>query len=199
MKKISIFGIFIALYSGISVAGEVNFPEELLPLQVNDREIEHSFFNKVRQLELPAGVHRIKVKYSDLFELDYDEHEVVNSKPFWVEVTIKDRDYQVRFESIEDVEQARAFAKSPKIWLQPQKGDTVAAKRVKAQIAAAPMPVVREPVPTVVKAHSQKESSTDHVAPRAGKPDAVSMLEFWWQQATPEQRTAFLMSIDAQH
>ncbi|AOT06480.1 DUF2057 domain-containing protein [Pseudoalteromonas luteoviolacea] len=199
MKKISIFGIFIALYSGISVAGEVNFPEELLPLQVNEREIEHSFFKKVRKLELPAGVHRIKVKYSDLFELDYDEHEVVNSTPFWVEVTIEDRDYNVRFKPISDVEQARDFAKSPKIWLQPQQGDKVSAKQVKAQTAAAPMPVVSEPVITTVKANSQNEGHVEQAAPNAGKPDAVSMLEFWWQQATPEQRIAFLTSIDAKH
>ncbi|MBQ4879243.1 DUF2057 domain-containing protein [Pseudoalteromonas luteoviolacea] len=198
MKKISIFGIFIALYSGFSVAGEVNFPEELLPLQVNEREIEHSFFNKVRTLDLPAGVHRIKVKYSDLFELDYDEHEVVDSKPFWVEVSITDDDYQVRLQPIDNVEQARAFAKSPKIWLQPEKGGKVVVKQVKAQIVVAPVPVVRESAPTQVKTAPKIQENVEQVAPSTGKPDAVSMLEFWWRQATPEQRAAFLTTIDAQ-
>ncbi|MBQ4839660.1 DUF2057 domain-containing protein [Pseudoalteromonas luteoviolacea] len=195
MKKNSIFGIFIALYSGISVAGEVNFPEELLPLQVNEREIEHSFFNKVRTLELPAGVHRIKVKYSDLFELDYDEHEVVDSKPFWVEVDIKEGDYQVRFKSIETVEQARAFAKSPAIWLQAKQGNKVSASRVSeaTKSVAAPVHV------SVPNNTSAAKIDNDKPAPSAGKPDAVSMLEFWWQQATPEQRAAFLASIEAQH
>ncbi|KZW99991.1 hypothetical protein JL49_14010 [Pseudoalteromonas luteoviolacea] len=191
MKKISIFGVLLALFSGISVSGEVKFPEELLPLQVNNTEIEHSFFNKVRTLELPTGVHRIKVKYSDLFELDYDEHEVVDSAPFWVEVELGEGDYQVRFEEIEDVEQARRFAKSPSIWLQAKLGETVSAKSV---IQRASQPVA--PIKVAVAQNSVIPTTSQSTAPAAGRPDAAAMLEFWWQQASPEQRAAFLATIN---
>ncbi|MBQ4813864.1 DUF2057 domain-containing protein [Pseudoalteromonas luteoviolacea] len=190
MKKISIFGVLVALFSGISVSGEVNFPEELLPLQVNDTEIEHSFFNKVRTLDLPAGVHRIKVKYSDLFELDYDEHEVVDSAPFWVEVELRDGDYQVRFEAIEDVEQARRFAKSPSIWLQAKQGEKVSAKRVTQQLSKP-----AAPIKVAVAHHPEVSMPSLSEAPTAGRPDAAAMLMFWWQQASPEQRAAFLATI----
>ncbi|MCF2859681.1 DUF2057 domain-containing protein [Pseudoalteromonas sp. SMS1] len=190
MKKISIFGVLVALFSGISVSGEVNFPEELLPLQVNDKEIEHSFFNKVRTLDLPAGTHRIKVKYSDLFELDYDEHEVVDSAPFWVEVTLHAEDYQVRFEAIDDVEHARRFAKSPTIWFEARQGEAVNATRLKEHaVKPAALMKVAISTPPVGSMNDVKP------APTAGKPDAMAMLEFWWQQASPAQRAAFLASI----
>ncbi|TQF72464.1 DUF2057 domain-containing protein [Pseudoalteromonas luteoviolacea] len=190
MKKISIFGVLVALFSGISVSGEVNFPEELLPLQVNDKEIEHSFFNKVRTLDLPAGTHRIKVKYSDLFELDYDEHEVVDSDPFWVEVELQDEDYQVRFEAIDDVEQARLFAKSPTIWFQAEQGQAVSTKPVTQQTSK---PIT--PVKVAVTHNTASPVTSSKPAPTAGQPDAVAMLEFWWQQASPQQRAAFLEAI----
>ncbi|MCG7536021.1 DUF2057 domain-containing protein [Pseudoalteromonas sp. OOF1S-7] len=217
MKKTRIFYfLLVSLLSGQVVAAQLFFPEELLPLQVGQQEIEHSFFNKVRDLSLAAGRHQLRVKYTDLYEVGYDDHEVIESKPFWVTIEVAERgDYHVEFERADTLKAARQFAKQPQLWLKAPDGTRTPVKTLTQQLRIRSVPEAVEmpktpvtkpdyadslPVepPVAPQAGKSAVPVESAVAPQAGKPDAAAMLEFWWQQASPAQRAAFLEKVQPQ-
>ena len=162
--------------SSLTYAAQIKFPAELIPLQVGGEKIEHSLFSKVDEITLNKGTHKLKIKYSDLFELDYDDHEVVESKPCWIEVQISDNaDYHVVFKKPEDEVEAQLFAKSPSVIL-------------KAISTSELVTVIKSSEParkvTVVEVAEVKQS-----------PKALEMLNFWWQQANAQDRKEFLEQV----
>ncbi|WP_158678069.1 DUF2057 domain-containing protein [Pseudoalteromonas sp. T1lg23B] len=215
--NVKIFGLFIALLALHSFAyansATVNFSTELYPLQVNEQEVEHSLFSKVTELELAPGRHILKLKYNDLYELNYDEHEIIESEPFWVIVELMNEgDYQVVFQRPETVDLAKQFAKHPSAALQLPNGETLALKTLKYRPSALPERQVAKGKGTVKSVtaaaplssaplSSTPPSSTppsNKSAKGVSHPDAYSMLEFWWQQANEAQRAAFLERIKGQ-
>ncbi|TMP26771.1 DUF2057 domain-containing protein [Pseudoalteromonas rubra] len=214
MKKIRIFCFLcVSLFCGRVMAAQVHFPEELLPLQVGQQEIEHSFFNKVRDLTLSTGMHQIRVKYTDLYEIDYDDHEVIESKPFWITIEASAQgDYHVQFDRADTLKAAKQFAKQPQLWLKAPDGTRTPVKTLTEQLRIRSVPQATErlktpvtkpdhadslPVEPPVAPQASKPALSDALpaAPQAGKPDAAAMLEFWWQQASPAQRAAFLEKV----
>ena len=193
-------GLFLAILLGgfnlTAQAATLSFPEELIPLTVNGKQVEHSLFSKKLDFELPIGTHKVQIKYSDLYELDYDEHQTVSSAPFWVEVTItQDGQYQIGFDRAKDADAAEQFAEAPSVYvIAPNKSQQVAVK-VKPTAASAPAVVAAQ-------VQTTPTSITTPVAPKSRKqiegvthPSAELMLHYWWQQADEKQREAFLKAV----
>jgi len=170
------FLLCLPFISSLTFAAQIKFPAELIPLQVGEKEIEHSLFSKVDEITVKGGKHKLKIKYSDLFELDYDDHEVVESKPFWIEVDVSEKSiYQVIFNTPEDEVEAQIFAKSPSVQLK----EISTGKLIQATKSSTPEIVVK----------------TIKTAELAKTPKALEMLNFWWQQASVKDRKAFLEQV----
>ncbi len=197
-KVTSVATLSFALMSAAH-AEMVSFPAEILPLQVNDKAVEHSFFNTVDELELQPGSYNLKLKYSDLYESGYDAHEVIESEPFWVTLTVDaGNDYEVVFARAKNLDAAKVYAKSPFVSV-----------KVKGKQAATTLPAVAPAVAPVTKytpnpatpAAATATAVAPAVAPASAVPaassgvSAAAMLEFWWQQATVEERNAFLQKV----
>ncbi|WP_462152355.1 DUF2057 domain-containing protein [Pseudoalteromonas xiamenensis] len=185
------------LFCAVSHAATINFPEEFYPLQVDEKTIEHSWFSKIRTLSLTPGHYKLKLKYSDLYELGYDEHEVVESAPFWVDLEVpKEGTYRIRFSRAESIEQARRFAKQPLITLRAENNgeDT----QVNA-VAEPVMEQVEAPIAPITTLRPESSTKPANVrapnAPIAAPPTPAVMLEFWWQQASQAERAEFLKRI----
>lgn len=199
--KISIW-LSMLCFSFSSYAATLSFPEEFYPLQVDDKVVEHSLFSKIRDLSLAPGQYRLKLKYSDLYELGYDEHEVVESAPFWVDLVIPgEGEYRVTFDRAKKVDAARRFAKNPSIRLQSKgENEALITKQSDDNIAqpamtlTAPVANTRtvEPVQPLPSSNSSIQTPS---APIAAPPTPAMMLDFWWQQASPEEQRAFLQRV----
>jgi uncharacterized protein len=196
-KSILLASATALLFSASSIAENIHFPEEIVPLQVGEQIIESSLFSRVDDVELAPGNYQLKLKYTDLYELGYDDHEVVESEPFWVNVTIEaGKDYILEFNRAKNPVAAKVFAESPQVSLKA-KGSALAkplAVISNAQLANA------MPVQQVAHAASMSEQPSRAVKPIApingkGMPSAAAMLDFWWQQATPAQQQAFLDKV----
>ncbi len=187
-----------------SIAEAIHFPEELVPLQVGERVIEQSFFSRVDDVELAPGTYQVKMKYTDLFEQGYDDHQVVESEPFWVELTVESgKDYDLVFNRASNAVAAEVFAQSPQVSLKAKGSElAVPLSIVSYRAASAPIQAVASaPVATA----STKPAITAPVTLPAkvpggqvglkNMPSAAAMLEFWWQQASPEERRAFLQKV----
>ena len=196
-KSILLGSVAALLVSASSLAENIHFPEEFVPLQVGERIIESSLFSRVDDVELAPGTYQLKLKYTDLYDLGYDDHEVIESEPFWVNVTIEaGKDYTLVFNRAENAVAAKVFAQSPMVSL-----------KAKGSALAAPLSVVSNnqlaseaTVRTMREAPAGPEKPSRPIKPIApitgkGMPSAAQMLDFWWQQATVAERKAFLEKV----
>ncbi|CAM4043813.1 MULTISPECIES: DUF2057 domain-containing protein [Pseudoalteromonas] len=204
-KYIFLSGIVSLFLSVPSIAETVSFPEEIVPLQVGDKKIEHSFFSRVDEVELTPGVYQLKLKYTDLYEQGYDEHQVVDSEPFWVTMTIAaDTDYDVVFNRADNAVAAKVFAEAPQVSLQ-----------AKGQSLGTPLSVIPEPnfssgaaaqvastkaAPTAstaaIASVTAAQAPVSRPAPSVSNaPNAAAMLDFWWQQASAQEKQAFIEKV----
>ena len=198
MRKLVLLSSALMLFNSFSsVAETIHFPEEFVPLQVGDRLIEQSFFSRVDDVELAPGTYQVKMKYTDLFEQGYDDHQVVESEPFWVEVTVESgKDYDLVFNRASNAVAAEVFAESPQVSLKA-KGSELAMPLsiVSYRAASAPAPVVASSKPATAVPVTLPAKVPGGQAGLKNTPSAAAMLEFWWQQASPEERRAFLQKV----
>ena len=198
MRKSILLGSAAALlFSVSSMAENIHFPEELVPLQVDERIIESSIFSRVDDIELAPGSYKLKLKYTDLYDLGYDDHEVVESESFWVNVTIEaGKDYILEFNRAKNAVAAKVFAQSPQVSLKAKGSALAAPLSVISNAQITNTVPVQQVSNTTAMATSASEVSKP-VAPINGKgmPSAAAMLDFWWQQATPAQQQAFLEKV----
>jgi len=195
-KSVVFSGVVSLLLSSVALAETVSFPEEIIPLQVGEKVIEHSFFSRVDELELNPGTYSLKLKYSDLYEQGYDEHQVIDSEPFWVMATIEQgSDYDIVFNRADNAIAAKVFAESPQISLQakgaslglPLQTSMTAPRAQVAPTASTNQPAV---------ASAPVSAPISKLAPaKAQAPSAAAMLDFWWQQASPEERRRFINKV----
>lgn len=190
----------------------IKFSEEIIPLQVNDEKVEHSLFSSVDKVTVPQGQHKIKVKYKDLYEIDYDEHEVIESDPFWLVVNIdkSEATYQISMPRADDIAGAKRYIKSPfanfkergknnqALRLEPVKAHVVLSTETN-NMADLPTSSTIEKIPSNSTAYAPKSPPKAKVAtnqstsaPVSQQPSALNMLEFWWSQASEQEKAAFL-------
>lgn len=203
MRKNLLLSSIVALFFSVpSIAETVNFPEEIVPLQVGNKKIEHSFFNRVDEVELTPGVYQFKLKYTDLYEQGYDDHQVIDSEPFWVMMTIAaNTDYDVVFNRADNAVAAKVFAEAPQVSLQ-----------VKGESLGTPLAIIAEPnlssgaasqVATAPAASTAAIATATTVQAPASRPttnagnapNAAAMLDFWWQQASAQEQQAFIDKV----
>lgn len=205
MRKLVLLSSALMLFNSFSsVAETIHFPEEFVPLQVGERLIEQSFFSRVDDVELAPGTYQVKMKYTDLYEQGYDDHQVVESEPFWVELTVESgKDYDLVFNRANNAVAAEVFAEAPQVSLKAKGSElAVPLSIVSYRVASTPVQAVAS---APVAATSNKPATAKPVTLPAkvpgGKaglknmPNAAAMLEFWWQQASPEERRAFLQKV----
>ena len=197
MRKSMFLGSAVALlFSVSSMAENIHFPEEFVPLQVGERIIESSLFSRVDDVELAPGTYQLRLKYTDLYEDDYDTHEVVESEPFWVEVTVEaGKDYALVFNRANNAISAKVFAEAPEVGLKAKNSSlAVPLDIISNKELAREMPV-KQMVNKPVVSQRVEQSVSTALNNDKGIPSAADMLDFWWQQATPEQQKAFLNKV----
>lgn len=195
------------LLPSLAYSATVKFSEELIPLQVNENKVEHSLFSTVTEVNVPAGKHKIKVKYKDLYEINYDEHELIESDPFWLVVNVADgtATYQISMPRADDIEGAKQYVAKPFAVLEelgseqtkrlePVKAHLVVSteaadkKQTIANIESKNTPSGFITPPSEEVSNAQKQLN----APISQQPSALNMLEFWWSQASEQEKASFL-------
>lgn len=91
-------------------------PDYIQVLAIDDNEkdsVSAAFGSGAITKELFPGVHFLKVRYSDLFDIDQDEHETVNSKPVAIEFIARaGYTYQLMLDRPQTLSAAQAFARN---------------------------------------------------------------------------------------
>ena len=191
-------GVGLAL-PGISPAAEtthnsstvirISTPEIIQILSVDgDEQLGAMFGSRARTLELTPGEHVISVRYTQLFQLGADDHDIVKSSPIAFRFTAEaGKSYQFTVNPPKRHDTAVLFAKNPDIKLVDNaSGESRSGILVKS-LGQASL------VDTMSKAF--QTATNDDPSGANGRLESLKTL---WLNATPAEKQAFAAWLAAQ-
>jgi uncharacterized protein len=185
----------IKLYEGADLPAEqlllVDVPMELEIVVINERKVDG--INKLfslgdRTLHLRPGNYRIIAYYKNLFELPGNNHEVVKSAPVLYRISgAAGSRYRLSFDEPADVDEAREMAKN-------FAGYSLNLATAEQHPTEASGMMMNQGFLTFQSA--PEVASVSSVAPAADSGlSHIDLLKASWQNATAEERRAFLRWI----
>lgn len=169
----------------------LDIPEIIQILSIDGKEQNSTFFgSRDRKQQLTAGEHVLSVRYSQLFNLTADEHDIIKSKPLAIRfVAETGKNYQLIADAPKRYEAAKEFAKNPTIRLVDKTtGNSQSAVLVKSYAEASL-------VDTIGKAF---QNASDENQAATSNANNAQLLQELWLKATPQERQAFAAWLAAQ-
>lgn len=169
----------------------LDIPEIIQILSIDGKEQNSTFFgSRDRKQQLTAGEHVLSVRYSQLFNLTADEHDIIKSKPLALRfVAETGKNYQLIADAPKRYEAAKEFAKNPTIRLVDKTtGNSQSAVLIKSYAEASL-------VDTIGKAF---QNASDENQAATSNSNNAQLLQELWLKATPQERQAFAAWLAAQ-
>lgn len=190
------------LLSPLAQAAELVIPEPFDVLQVNDAPFGATL-QREKRLTLAPGRHVIVLEYDQIFDADFgDSHDRIESKPFALVLTVAEESVlTVQDPQLRSGDEARRYANAPTLRVFDQARRELAVQVLPVQAVGDAFVTPAAAAPTPPAAVAAAPSAAPATASTPAKPasaisnDPLQQLQYWWQQATPEQRAAFLQQI----
>lgn len=200
---------FLSLVSASLFAATLQVPDNLIISEVDDKSIEHGFLDTKSVFELAQGSHTIILRYKDVFEdLDFAEDRVVESKDFVVKFIVNDeKQLKLTTSEIKNLVHSQAFSKSPELTLKDEHNkqleielENVADYKLAKQVDIAvntfaseqAIKKSKEPVSISNKVSTPKAvNSKQQTHNTLIQINSLSMLKYWWQNASTEEKNHF--------
>jgi len=190
------------LLSPLAQAAELVIPEPFDVLQVNDAPFGATL-QREKRLTLAPGRHIIVLEYDQIFDADFgDSHDRIESKPFALVLTVAEESVlTVQDPQLRSGDEARRYANAPTLRVFDQARRELAVQVLPVQAVGDAFVTPAAAAPTPPAAVAAAPSTAPATASTPAKPasaisnDPLQQLQYWWQQATPEQRAAFLQQI----
>lgn len=204
------------LYEGDPAqAAHIDSFETVLIKYIDNEDMGVGFIGQKHVYDIQAGQHTLLVEYSDIFDVDADNHEKVVSRPVKITfVAEAGKRYQVQHEPQKRLNHAKSFAEKPDFRVVELPGGTrvpvtVELSRPREFLAGLKF----ENTPTYEfasdKVHAAAPAGAAVVAGAAGVAAAapagqaapgteaphLKMLQYSWQNASAAERDAFLKWI----
>lgn len=188
---------FVLLSSGL-VATATAYAEEMAKLEVPEiiqilsidgQEQQGNFFgSKQHTRSLPVGEHVLSVRYSQLFEINSEDHDILKSKPMAIRfVAEAGKTYQLAANPPKRHEAAKKFAEQPDIKLiNKTTGTSQQAIAVKSYAEASLMDTLGKAFQNTEEHHPLSQSNN------------TQLLQDIWLRATPQERQAFAAWLASQ-
>ncbi|NRB42664.1 MAG: DUF2057 family protein [Pseudomonadales bacterium] len=177
------------LAENTNTAVKIKVPEELDVLYINGEKQRQFLFGKKSEIEARTGLNRVVLRYK-AFWGDDDDFDKVVSPAFMLQFTVKQGvDYRLELPVINDVEQAKTYAKSATALLYAQHNRAIIDVKISYHLDEKSMLQQM----TVVEGSNETDGVKDLV--KYSDNDALKQLGFWWQQASDVQRQQFLQSV----
>jgi uncharacterized protein YccT (UPF0319 family) len=156
-------------------------PELIQILSIDGQEGNSHFLgSRAHVQQLTVGEHVLSVRYTQLFNLTADEHDILKSKPMAIRFTAEaGQTYQLSVSPPKRYDTAKEFAKQPDIRLvNKTTGTSQQAIQIKSYAEASL-------VDSIGKAFQSSDESANKQS------DNVQLLQDIWLRATPTERQAF--------
>lgn len=216
MRFIASFILLTSLLSFSCLAEtQLEIAEAFNVRAVNGKLYSKGLFSQTRKLKLKPGLNLIALEYEEVFENDDGENfDIIKSDTFILKVYLKrNQDYRQRYTRPHNASAARRYRLNPvfeiiefdrknnrqlniKFEMQPLAAAGGSDSFLISKTRAGKKSTLDLSHPNRNKSkHSNKEVIPEKSLMQTdAKSNAVRMLEYWWKQATPEEREAFLRS-----
>ncbi|HVL01425.1 MAG TPA: DUF2057 family protein [Dongiaceae bacterium] len=114
------------LYEGDPAqASRIESFDTVLIKYIDDTDVGIGFIGQKHVYDIKAGQHTLLVEYSDIFDVDADNHEKIVSRPAKITfVAEAGKRYQVQHEPQKRLNHAKSFAEKPDFWVVELSSDT---------------------------------------------------------------------------
>ena len=198
-----------SLYSFKAVATNLHVADNLIIIEVDDQVVDHGFIGNKSTFNLTQGQHAIVVKYKDVFEdFDLGQERVVESQEFVVKFSVNNQQkLTLTTTKITSLPQAEKFSKLPQLLLVDENRQALTVSLAKVsdyklakQVNQAVNSLIESkkvPQQTVsAKPAIQQTVMAKQIKNgEALSVNSLTMLQYWWQTASPEQRSQFKAMI----
>jgi uncharacterized protein len=188
-------GLYATAVYAADIAADVSLdvPEVIHILSIDGQEQPSSFFGSRAHVKmLPVGEHVLSLRYSQLFDISSEDHDIVKSSPMAIRfVAEAGQQYQLVINPPKRYEAAVKFAKQPDIKLiNKNTGVSQEAVAIKSYSEASL-------IDTLGKAFNTSDSPTTP-SNAAFSSNNTQLLQDIWLRATPQERQAFAAWLAAQ-
>lgn len=206
MSRFYFFSILFILTSYCTLASELTVPASIKVLKVNGKNYSGSFFESEEKVALKSGRNVLILQYKELFEdYDNDDHTTITSSPFVALFNVNiDDELLLRHVKIIDEKQAREFAENPAIELitnnnahidvysegLEQYQNQLSFEKLSKNIHRSETRSIDQQDSTVLA----NESTISQVENETNV-NVLAMLEYWWKQASDEQKAHFIQNL----
>ncbi|MCG8668117.1 MAG: DUF2057 domain-containing protein [Pseudomonadales bacterium] len=203
-------------YEGNEQAAVLKSKETVLIESIDGRKTDVAFIGQVHSYSLAPGEHVIVVTYGDLFEITADDYEKITSNPVKLTVNLEaGKTYQFDHKEVKKMEASREFSQKPvfslmdtstgkaqdlvveyttprsilsRLRFESEQEQIFVSDYVKKQQATKPASADG----AVVTSSPTAENGATTAKASGGELSPLHMLKFSWQQASPQERAAFL-------
>ncbi|MCP5160672.1 MAG: DUF2057 family protein [Hahellaceae bacterium] len=190
---------FLSASSSIALADDthvnplaiVTFPETVKVLEVDGEArgiLSGLFSGKTHRLELIEGPHTLLAEYSQFWQLNAEDHDIISSEPVRLQFSLEaNKQYRLIHPEAKSYAASQALAMHPQITIIDADGNLLPSLNHPAEDRDHPANAYDNPVssPRYIEKHLEKQSTFESV--RA-----------LWQQADPGERAAIKAWINLQ-
>lgn len=186
------------IYEGDSSrAAQVTSAPQVLVKYVDNDEVGSGFIGQEVTYRIQAGPRTLIVEYSDLFNIDVDNHEKVVSRPAKLTFNAepgKVYAIQVKPPLPKDLKAARALAEKPDFQVLEQGSGRVVDANVELSRPRSFMTQLRSAVTPVYEFESDQVVTADSEPEPAAAPQGATLdqLKSLWMEASQGEREAFM-------
>jgi uncharacterized protein YccT (UPF0319 family) len=189
--------LLLILLGAAAAAAELEIPEAYDLISVNGEEKSGLNLLKTKTVPLNAGRNVIVLEYDELYDSDYgDAFDHVKSQP-WALILEADpkQDYRLQSPALDDKHAAQRYAKNPVFTMHDAAARPVAITAVPARELA---PASAAPATVASQSSAAPATPGEKTGAATKTPDPLAMLQYWWAQASAEQRAAFRQQLQAE-
>lgn len=198
--------ILLALILVKANAGSITFPENYEVIKVNGKTYSQSFFASESKVELLSERNVILYRYNELFEdADFD-HVNIKSEPYVLLIADSKDTFIVTPPAIKDISQARMYGEKPLLKINNSKQQLVKHQIVslndyeKKKFAQIKVEIVEQQdkenaVNLVATANRTANKYKETTKAKLETSRAFDMLNYWWQQASEQEKQAFIRQL----
>lgn len=210
--RLTVLGLSLCAALPTLAAVELQTPEELVLVAINDQDVKSGFLGGAKKYQLDAGQHQLQLRYQQYFDLNNNEHDIVRSGVIRLTTPeLKDgAKYQLTLlDAPQTHDAAKTFAAAPRIGLLNAEQQLVAEQQGRVQQVGLLNQLFGQiqDLSTGVTGVTQLKTSdakagvadtTAQATTHATTHDIDQQLIQLWQQATPQQRQKFTAWLAAQ-
>lgn len=183
------------------LAATVSVSDNLIISAVNDKSVDNGYLVKKSTFELNQGDHALVIRYNDVFEdLDFGSEIRVQSQDFIVKFSITDQEQvELKTIKIKNLAAAKSFVKSPKLRLQDEHNnllnltlENLSEYKLAKQVDMAVNAIAStKTFQTINSALAASSVMTEKAANTSIQVNSLSMLKYWWQNASADEKQRF--------